>query len=215
MTRLLALASLLCHLSYLGKNSSWAPSDRFPVQDPSGAPVQFSALRGPVTVVVFTSTTCPVSNAYNERMNSLYRDYSAKGCEVYLRQRQPERVRRGRGLHAKSVGFVFPVYKDPDNALADRFDAQVTPETYVIDSTGTLVYHGQIDDSRNEKRVQQQALRMALDAVLAGKPFRSRKPRLLAAPSNGSGEPLDADVLLPSSCFSHCTRSTKAAFRNW
>ena len=73
--------------------------------------------------------------------------------------------------HAKSVGFVFPVYKDPNNALADRFDAQVTPETYVIDSSGTLVYHGQIDDSRNEKRVQQQALRMALDAVLAGKPL--------------------------------------------
>jgi hypothetical protein len=40
----------------------------------------------------------------------------------------------------------------------------------VIDSTGTLVYHGQIDDSRNEQRVQQQGLRMALDAVLAGKP---------------------------------------------
>jgi hypothetical protein len=72
--------------------------------------------------------------------------------------------------HAKSVGFTFPVYKDANNILADKFNAQVTPETYVIDSTGTLVYHGQIDDNRNEKRVEQQGVRIALDAVLAGKP---------------------------------------------
>lgn len=75
--------------------------------------------------------------------------------------------------HAKRVGFTFPVYKDPDNVIADRFDAQVTPESYVIDSTGILRYHGSIDDDMNVARVHTQRLRQALDAVLAGKPVPS------------------------------------------
>src|SRR5205085_7144414 len=56
------------------------------------------------------------------------------------------------------------------NVVADRFGATVTPESYVIDSSGTIRYHGQIDDSRNEARIRTPGLRMALDAVLAGKP---------------------------------------------
>jgi hypothetical protein len=44
--------------------------------------------------------------------------------------------------HAPRVGFPFPVYKDPGNAGADRFDAQLTPESYVIDSAGTASQGG-------------------------------------------------------------------------
>jgi len=53
--------------------------------------------------------------------------------------------------------------------LADRFDAQVTPETFVIDSSGTIRYHGSIDDSMDESHVRVRRLRAALDALLAGK----------------------------------------------
>jgi hypothetical protein len=67
------------------------------------------------------------------------------------------------------VGFPFPVCKDPDNLVADRFNAQVTPESYVMDSAGILRYHGSIDDNMNESRVHVQRLRAALDALLGGK----------------------------------------------
>ncbi len=64
--------------------------------------------------------------------------------------------------------FLFTVYKDENNVVADRFGASVTPETYVIDETGTIRYHGSIDDSQNLSRVTTQRLRLALDAVLTG-----------------------------------------------
>jgi peroxiredoxin len=170
MQRLLAFTWLAASLAFSQEFKVGSKVADFTVQNLQGDPVQFSALRGPVTVVVFTSTNCPVSNAYNGRMNAVFSDYSAKGVKfIFVNANQNEPAQEV-AAHAKSVGFLFPVYKDPNNALADRFDAQVTPEAYVIDSTGTLVYHGQIDDSRNEKRVQQLSLRMALDAVLAGKP---------------------------------------------
>jgi peroxiredoxin len=170
MTRLIALTLLSVSLACGQDFTLGSKVTDFTVQDLQGTTVPFSSLRGGVSVVVFTSTNCPVSNAYNDRMNAVYRDYSAKGVKfIFVNANQNESASEV-ATHAKSVGFTFPVYKDANNILADKFNAQVTPETYVIDSSGTLAYHGQIDDNRNEKRVEQQGLRIALDAVLAGKP---------------------------------------------
>jgi peroxiredoxin len=142
----------------------------FNVQDLDGKPVAFSALRGPITVVIFIATQCPVSNAYNQRMNAVYQDYTAKGVKfIFVNANRSEPANEVRE-HARRAGFVFPVYKDANNALANRFDAQVTPESYVIDTAGIIRYHGSIDDSQNESRIRTRGLRMALDAVLAGKP---------------------------------------------
>lgn len=145
----------------------------FQVRDLDGKAVAFSSLKGPVTVVTFIATECPVSNAYNQRMIELYKDYSAKNVKfVFVNANRSEPASAVRE-HAKRVGFSFPVYKDPDNVVADRFDAQVTPESYVIDGSGMLRYHGSIDDNMNESRVHTRALRAALDAVMAGKPLPS------------------------------------------
>jgi peroxiredoxin len=141
----------------------------FSIQDLDGKPVAFSTLRGPITVVTFIATQCPVSNSYNQRMNAIYQDYSSKGVKfIFVNANRSEPASEVRE-HAKRVGFAFPVYKDADNVLADRFDAQVTPESYVIDSAGIIRYHGSIDDSQNESHIRTQRLRLALDAVLAGK----------------------------------------------
>jgi len=142
----------------------------FSVQDLDGKSATFAALRGPITVVTFVSVQCPVSNGYNQRMIALYKDYTPKNVKfIFVNANRNESVSDVRD-HAKNVGFVFSVYKDAGNVLADRFDAQVTPESYVIDSAGIVRYHGSIDDSQNEARIRTRGLRLALDAVLAGKP---------------------------------------------
>src|SRR5260370_25084550 len=47
----------------------------------SGAAVSITPSKAEATVVVFMSTTCPISNAYNERMSALYRDYQGKNVQ--------------------------------------------------------------------------------------------------------------------------------------
>jgi len=142
----------------------------FQVQDLDAKPVAFSTLRGPITVVIFIATQCPVSNAYNQRMNALYQDYTPKNVKfIFVNANRSEPASEVR-QHSKSVGFAFPVYKDANNVLADRFDAQVTPESYVIDSAGIIRYYGSINDSQNESRIHTRGLRLALDALLAGQP---------------------------------------------
>jgi hypothetical protein len=71
--------------------------------------------------------------------------------------------------HAKSSGFEFTVYKDENSVVADQLGAQVTPEAFVVDAAGNVLYHGSIDDSQNTARIQFQGLRTALDSILAGK----------------------------------------------
>ena len=140
------------------------------VQDPAGGKTYFPTGQGSVTVVTFVAVQCPVSNAYNDRMSAIYNEYKSKGVTFVFVNANRTESPKDIAEHAKSVGFPFPVYRDEANVLADRFDAQVTPESYLIDKKGVLVYLGQVDDSLNEARVRQKTLRMALDAVLAGQP---------------------------------------------
>lgn len=139
----------------------------FNVQDLNGKSVAYSQLKGDVTVVTFVSTKCPISNDYNERMKQVFADYKARVKFVFLNSNANEPAAEVEA-HAKEVGFAFPVYKDASNTVADRFGATVTPESYVIDKTGTIVYHGYIDDARNPARVTTQGLRKAMDAALTG-----------------------------------------------
>ena len=141
----------------------------FPLTQLDGSPTSFAALKGNVTLVMFISVQCLVSNSYNDRMKALYQDYASKGVKFIVVNANRTEPASAVAEHAQVHGFPFPVYKDQNNVVADKFGATVTPETYLIDSTGAIRYHGSIDDSQNPSRITSQRLRLALDAVLAGK----------------------------------------------
>ncbi|MBI1802947.1 MAG: thioredoxin family protein [Ignavibacteriae bacterium] len=120
-------------------------------------------------VVMFISTECPVSNGYNERMVKLNETFGKKGVAFLgINANKEEDVKRI-AAHSKEHGFKFPVLKDVQNKVADLYAAQVTPETFVINTEGKLVYHGRIDDSRTLSKVTTNDLADALDKLLAGK----------------------------------------------
>jgi peroxiredoxin len=140
----------------------------FNLADLEGKTVSYASLKGSTTVVVFIATKCPVSNAYNDRMKAVYQDYSSRGVRFLFVNANASEPAAEVAAHAQQHGFAFPVYKDPGNATADLFGAEVTPEAFVIDSHDVVRYHGYIDDSRAPERIQNQGLRHALDATLAG-----------------------------------------------
>jgi len=129
------------------------------------------------TVLIFVSTQCPISNSYNSRMNALYKDYAGKNVQMVFVNANANESPAEIEQHAKANQFPFTVHKDAANALADKFGATVTPETYVFDKSGVLRYHGYIDDAANAARVQVQGARKAIDAVLAGKPVEMKETR--------------------------------------
>ena len=80
--------------------------------------------------------------------------------------------------HAKTNRHSFPIMKDPDNKVADLYDAKRPPEVCIVDKQGKIVYHGRIDENHeNPKQVTSPDLKNALDAMLTGKPIEPARGR--------------------------------------
>ncbi|MBS1835059.1 MAG: redoxin domain-containing protein [Acidobacteria bacterium] len=136
---------------------------------PSGATVGFDELRGGVTVVAFTSTRCPVSGMYQQRLNDLYREFSSKGVAFVVVNANSNEPPAEIQKYSKQASLPYPVYKDFHNRLADAYEIESTPEVVVLDRAGEVRYRGAIDDSSNPARVKVHALRDAVTSLLAGK----------------------------------------------
>jgi len=121
------------------------------------------------TVLIFISVQCPVSNAYNERMEKLAQDYKAKGVNVIGINSNVAEDAAAVKAHAAEHNLTFTILKDASNKIADKLGASVTPEAYFLDSNNKLLYHGRIDNARNVAQVETSDLRNALDAALANK----------------------------------------------
>lgn len=73
---------------------------------------------------------------------------------------------------AASVGYTFPYCYDETQKVARAFTAACTPDFFLFNKEGELVYRGQLDDARpkNDAPVTGADLRAAIDATVAGKP---------------------------------------------
>jgi peroxiredoxin len=129
------------------------------------------------TVLIFIAVQCPVSNAYNERMEKLAEDYKAKGFAVIGINANASEDAAAVKAHATEHHLTFPILKDPGNKIADKLGATVTPEAYFLDANNKLLYHGRIDNSRNAAQVESNDLRNALDAASAGKPIEKTEAK--------------------------------------
>ena len=130
------------------------------------------------TVLIFISVQCPISNAYNERMEKLAQDYASKGVNVVGINANSTESLEAVKKHATEHGFTFTILKDDGNKIADQLGAEHTPEAYLINAGGKLVYHGRIDNQKSVEMVSASDLRDAIEATLAGKPVA--KPTAMA-----------------------------------
>ncbi len=162
-----------------GRNTSDLPSppaigttiDDFKLPDADGAEHSLKSLTGKNgAVIIFVATKCPVSNAYNDRMEKLAQDYKARGVNVIgINSNNTEPAAEVKS-HAGEKHLTFTILKDDGNKIADRLGATRTPEAYVLNAGGKLVYHGRIDNSQNTANITSNDLREALDELLGGKP---------------------------------------------
>jgi peroxiredoxin len=165
-----ALALVVAGTTLLSANEP-RKIENFTLEDINGAKHALTDYtKSKAVVLMFMSTQCPVSNGYNTRMAALHNDYKERGV-VFLgiNSNEAESIDEIRS-HAKEHGFGFTILKDPENKIADRLEAGVTPEIYVLSAELKLLYHGRIDDNSRGTNITSQDLRKALDEILAGKP---------------------------------------------
>jgi peroxiredoxin len=179
---LLALVFVIAGIAFAGEVPAppaiGATIEEFSLPDVNGTERSLKSLAGKNgTVLLFIAVQCPVSNAYNERMEKLAADYKAKGIAVVGINSNVAEDAAAVKAHAAEHKLSFPILKDPGNKIADKLGASVTPEAYFLDASNKLLYHGRIDNSRNAAQVETSDLRNALDAALNGKPVEKTEAK--------------------------------------
>ena len=123
--------------------------------------------------VVWSCNHCPYVQAWEGRMIDLQREYGDRGFRLVAvnsndAENYPEDSFDAMKARAQQQSFNFDYLYDEDQSVLDAYGAERTPEVFLFDSERRLVYHGAIDDSREENEVTQHYLRDAIEAVLAG-----------------------------------------------
>ena len=145
----------------------------------TGAPVTRRDVAGPKGMLaMFICRHCPFVKHVQGELAAIGRDYQGRGVGIVAISANdvashPEDSPTKLAYQAQELQFTFPYLFDETQDVARAYDAQCTPDFFLYDGEGALVYRGQLDDSRpgNEIPVTGVDLRAALDAVIAGRPI--------------------------------------------
>lgn len=128
----------------------------------------------PLTVVAFTSTSCPLSRKYLPTLVELHREFSARGIRFILvnciATDEADDMREAAAKFTTNIEYV----PDPDSKIAAHLNAASTTDVFVLDRSMTVIYHGAIDDQYGFGYAidapRQTWLRDALEAGLSNRP---------------------------------------------
>ncbi len=137
------------------------------------------------TLVIFICNHCPWVKAWQSRIAEAGNGALAKGVGVIAINPNdpaayPEDAFDEMGRRAKQVGYRFAYAVDATSDVARAFGASHTPEAFLFDAKGRLVYHGAVDDNAQDpKAVKSHWLADAIAAVAAGRPVAATETKAL------------------------------------
>lgn len=141
------------------------------------------------TLVMFICNHCPFVKHVNDELVNLTNELLAQNIGVIginsndsSQEKYAEDSFEKMKEYSQQLGYKFPYVVDADQSAAKSFTAQCTPDFFLFDNNGSLIYRGQLDGSRpgNDKPVDGESLRNAVSSMLAGE-----EPLELQLPSMG------------------------------
>jgi peroxiredoxin len=137
-------------------------------------------------LVMFICKHCPFVKYIQGELVQLGKDYVGEEIGIVAisandASHYPDDAPNSLKAMANELGFTFPLCYDETQETAKAYTAACTPDFFLFDANQSLVYRGQLDDSRpgNDRPVNGKDLRAAIDAVLAGQSIPSeQKPSI-------------------------------------
>jgi peroxiredoxin len=158
------------------------PAPEFTLTDSNGKAHKLSDFKGKFVVLEWLNHGCPfvIKHYESGNMQKLQKEYtgkvvvwlsiasSAPGKQGHMSPEETNKTRADKGSAATAV------LRDEDGTVGKLYDAKVTPELYVVDPEGTLIYMGAIDDVKSTDTADvagaKNYVKQALDEAMAGKP---------------------------------------------
>lgn len=129
-------------------------------------------------VLIFLATECPIVDEYVDRISKIIIEYKEKNIQFVGIHSNKHETTEEIKKYAEKQGFKFPILLDPENKIADYFQARRTPEVFLIDKHKTLRYRGAIDDNRKTPEVHY--LQNVMNLILDGKPIPEKQKKTRA-----------------------------------
>lgn len=157
------------------------PAPNFTAVDSNGKNQTLSAYKGKYVVLEWHNQGCPYTRKHYEsgNMQRLQKEWTAKGV-VWLTVISSAPGTQGyvtptqENEYLKQMNAVpTAVLMDPGGTLGHLYAAKTTPQMYIIDPTGVLIYNGAIDDhpttDQSDIASSKNYVSTALAEALAGK----------------------------------------------
>lgn len=160
------------------------PSAEVKMKDISGKEVSLKDIStGKGILVMFSCNTCPYVVKNQSRTTEVFEYAKKSGLGVVIINSN-EDLRDGDDSYeamksyAAEQGYGWSYVVDTDSKLANAFGATRTPENFLFDSDGKLVYHGAIDDSPSDaSKVKRNHLKEAINELISGKEVTVKESR--------------------------------------
>lgn len=137
-------------------------------------------------LVMFICNHCPYVKHLRKELSQITSEFQKKGIAVFGInsndfENYPEDSPSKMKTEKKEMNYTFPYLLDETQEVARAYQAACTPDFFLFDRSGKLVYRGQFDESRpgNGIPVTGKDLRQAMEAVLVNKtPSVDQKPSI-------------------------------------
>ncbi len=148
----------------------------FALPDLHGTVRHLADYRGRVVVLEWINPNCPFSRRHAEE-GTMTRLAAAHSDVVWLAINSTSKKHTDfltpeqHAAYDKQHGITYPVLYDSDGTVGHSYDASTTPDMFVIDEQGRLLYRGAIDDDPyGRAKARNNYVEAALAAHAAGRP---------------------------------------------
>ncbi len=149
----------------------------FALKDLQGVTHQLDAMHeAKLVVVTFLGVECPLAKLYAPRLTELAEEFKSRGVMFLAVDSNAQDSLAEMAHFARTYNLAIPFLRDAGNAVADQFQAERTPEVFVLDASRTVRYRGRVDDQYGfqtgvgyaRPKVNRRDLAVALDQLLSG-----------------------------------------------
>ncbi len=176
------LAAMFAPVSAGAQAVVGSPAPAFTATDSHGQAHTLNQYRGKYVVLEWHNQGCPYTHKHyvSGNMQSLQKEWTAKGV-VWFTVISSAPGKQGYVTDSEENAYLAEMHADPTAVLMDPegklgrlYGARTTPEMYVIDPQGKLIYEGAIDDHPtpdvSDIKGADNYLNDALSEAMAGKP---------------------------------------------
>ncbi len=147
-----------------------------------------SAKASKITAYIVVTLTCPVTRDYTQRFSQTVAELSKKGIDFIYVYPSREDARPDKFAFHKANALGGRLVDDQKGVLTKQLHLTRATEILLVDRAGKIVYHGNLDDSRNPDTVSQHFFADAVEATLAGQPVKRTFSQVFACPIHFEGD---------------------------